>query len=130
MSPMLAVLDLSVSYGQISALQNVSMLVAVGAAVSLVGANGSGKTMLMKNVMGLIAPKAGSLKYQGRDFAVQRAFKRTREGTGYPLEGRRIFPGLTVRANLEVASLSEAKSTQNAMDRMYSMFPALKIKDR
>ncbi len=106
------------------------MSVASGETVSLVGANGSGKTTLMKERDGTPHSVGGVVEYQGVILGTRSAYKRAREGIGYSPEGRRIFPGLTVRENLEVASLSDSKRTQYAVDRMYGMFPALKIKDR
>jgi branched-chain amino acid transport system ATP-binding protein len=122
--------DLSVRYGEISALNGLTMYVEPGEAVALVGANGAGKTTLIKSIIGLLSLSQGELLFDGADVRTVTAHLRARLGIGYSPEGRRIFPGLSVRENLEVASFSNAAETRDLIDQMYTIFPALKEKER
>jgi len=126
---LLQITDLTVKYGQITAIENISVSVAAGESIALIGANGSGKSTLIKSIIGLVKPAAGSIAYQTEDLLTKGAHRRSHAGIGYSPEGRRVFPGLSVRENLEVASFSGRKSTSETVERMYSMFPALKLKD-
>jgi branched-chain amino acid transport system ATP-binding protein len=122
--------NLSVRYGEIAALNELTMYVEQGEAVALVGANGAGKTTLIKSIIGLLALSQGELLFDGADVRAVTAHLRARLGIGYSPEGRRVFPGLSVRENLEVASFSNATETRRLIDQMYTIFPALKEKER
>ncbi|MBR1123184.1 ABC transporter ATP-binding protein [Bradyrhizobium lablabi] len=122
--------NLSVRYGEIAALNELTMYVEQGEAVALVGANGAGKTTLIKSIIGLLALSQGELLFDGADVRAVTAHLRARLGIGYSPEGRRVFPGLSVRENLEVASFSNAAETRRLIDQMYTIFPALKEKER
>lgn len=121
--------NLRVQYGQIVALKNVSFHVGKGEAVALIGANGAGKTTLIKSIIGLLHPSEGELLIDGLDIKSVKTHKRARLGIGYAPEGRRVFPGLSVRENLEVASLSDARETKRLIDQMYAFFPGLLQKE-
>ena len=125
MSALLQVKGLTARYGQITALEAATIEVRAGEAVALVGANGAGKTTLMKSVMGFVAPAAGAIDYDGRPLAGVAVSARARLGLGYSPEGRRVFPGMTVRENLEVASRAGRAATRGRLDEVYAMFPAL-----
>src|SRR2546426_12738704 len=90
---------ISVEYGPVTALRNVSLEVRRGEAVALIGANGAGKSTLFKSIIGFLKPSSGRVTFSGRDLAGVRPEKRVRLGLGYAPEGRRVFPGLTVREN-------------------------------
>jgi branched-chain amino acid transport system ATP-binding protein len=125
MSALLRVKDLTARYGQITALEAATIEVRAGEAVALVGANGAGKTTLMKSVMGFVAPAAGAIDYDGRPLAGVPVATRARLGIGYSPEGRRVFPGMTVRENLEVACRAGRAATRTRLDEVYATFPAL-----
>jgi len=121
--------DVSVHYGEIAALTGLSLQVSPGEAVALVGANGAGKTTLIKAIIGLLQLKRGELLFDGQDVRAVTAHRRARMGIGYSPEGRRVFPGLSVRENLEVASFAATRQTRRLIDQMYAIFPALKDKE-
>ena len=125
MTALLQVTSLTARYGEITALEGATIEVRAGEAVALVGANGAGKTTLMKSVMGFVAPAAGAIDYDGRPLAGVAVSARARLGLGYSPEGRRVFPGMTVRENLEVASRAGRAATRARLDEVYAMFPAL-----
>jgi branched-chain amino acid transport system ATP-binding protein len=122
--------DLSVRYGEITALSGLTLWIEPGEAVALVGANGAGKTTLIKSIIGLLRPSQGQRLFDGQDVRTVAPHLRARLGIGYSPEGRRIFPGLSVQENLEVASFSKSQETRRLIERMYAIFPALKEKAR
>lgn len=125
MNNLLDARGLRVQYGQIVALNGVSLHVAPGEAVALVGANGAGKTTLIKTIVGLLHSSGGELLFDGTDVRTVKPHRRIRLGIGYAPEGRRVFPGLSVRENLEVASFAGAGETRRLIDEMYAIFPGL-----
>lgn len=127
---LLEICDAKVAYGQVTALQGVSLTVGAGEVVALVGSNGAGKSTLMKAVVGLLSLAGGDLRLKGESLACVPTHQRARRGVGYSPEGRRVFPGLSVRENLEVASLDGARRTADLIQRVYSIFPALLQKER
>lgn len=129
MNNLLDARNLRVDYGQIVALNGISFHVAQGEAVALVGANGAGKTTLIKAIIGLLRPAGGELLFDGYDVRTIKTHRRARLGIGYAPEGRRVFPGLSVRENLEVASFEGGKETRRLIDQMYSIFPGLLEKE-
>lgn len=130
MKYLLDIRNLRVQYGQIIALNGVSLHVAPGEAIALVGANGAGKTTLIKTIVGLLRSSVGDLLFDGNDVREVRAHRRVRLGIGYAPEGRRVFPGLSVRENLEVASFDSAAETKRLIDQIYSIFPGLSEKEK
>jgi branched-chain amino acid transport system ATP-binding protein len=127
-SRLLEVSSLVARYGQIEALRGVSIAVGEGEAVALVGANGAGKSTLMKTLMGLLPPVAGEVRFDGRSLAGVAAHARARLGLGYAPEGRRVFAGMTVRENLEVASREGAAGRRALVEEVFAMFPALEAR--
>jgi len=125
MSALLNIESLSVAYGQVSALRDVSISVSAGEAVALVGANGAGKSTLFKSIVGFLRPRSGRLQFLGRDMAGVSPERRARLGLGYAPEGRRVFPGMTVRENLEVAVFAGKTEREQRLQRAFALFPQL-----
>lgn len=122
--PLLKVEGLSVRYGHVSAVNDVSLSVGVGEFVTVVGANGAGKSTLIKAVMGLV-PGSGAMTLAGRNLADVGAHERASLGVGYVPEGRRVFAGLTVEENLKVAATAGSSTTAALIDQVFGMFPSL-----
>jgi branched-chain amino acid transport system ATP-binding protein len=125
---LLEVDDVEVRYGAVPALRGVSLRVGPGEAIALLGANGAGKSTLLKAVMGLLRLHAGAIRFDGRAFDTLSAQRRARLGLGYCPEGRRTFPGLTVRENLLVACWEPARERERRVEEMFALFPALRTK--
>ena len=125
--PLLDIRNLTARYGQITALRDASITVNAGEAVALLGANGAGKSTLMKTLMGFVAPSEGSIEFDGKPLAGVPTSSRARMGLGYSPEGRRVFPGMTVRENLEVAA-RDSRNTDMKVAEIFSIFPALEQK--
>jgi len=125
---MLAVRDLSVFYGDAQALDAVSLDVGQGEIVAIVGANGAGKTSLIRTIGGVLAPRSGSMRFEGREIAGLPSHVVCDLGIGQVAEGRQIFPSMTVLENLEVGGmLPRARAgAKAALERVFSMFPRLK----
>ncbi|MGA7324855.1 MAG: ABC transporter ATP-binding protein [Rhodomicrobium sp.] len=122
---LLTVKNLSVGYGQVRALSNVNLDVNKGEAVALVGANGAGKSTLFRAIVGLLKVATGTIAFSGRSIDMLAPDRRVRLGLGYSPEGRRIFPGLSVRENLEVASLEGKHQRDQLVERAFKLFPVL-----
>ena len=124
---MLKVEDLDVFHGDARALDGVSLDVAEGAIVAIVGANGAGKTSLIRTIAGMHKPARGRIVLRGADIAGLPSFKVCNLGIGQVAEGRLVFPTLTVSENLEMgAMLPRARALQKRnMDRVLAMFPVL-----
>jgi branched-chain amino acid transport system ATP-binding protein len=125
MSALLNIDGLSVAYGQVSALRDVSISINAGEAVALVGANGAGKSTLFKSIVGFLRPRSGRLHFLGKDMAGVSPERRARLGLGYAPEGRRVFPGMTVRENLEVAVFAGKTEREQRLQRAFALFPQL-----
>ncbi len=128
---LLEIRNLTARYGQITALRAASVTVNAGEAVALLGANGAGKSTLMKTVMGFVSPSEGSLEFDGKPLAGVPTAARARLGLGYSPEGRRVFAGMTVRENLEVAARGPRNGARDAamkVAEIFSIFPALEQK--
>ncbi len=129
---MLSVVDLHVYYGDSHVLQGISLEVTSGEIVCLLGRNGAGKTTTMRGIIGLNPPASGSVLFNGEEISGRPVYENVRRGLGFVHEDRRIFPGLTVSENLEVAELSRADGGNSwTRDRVYHEFPLLaKLKAR
>jgi branched-chain amino acid transport system ATP-binding protein len=125
MTPLLNIESLSVAYGLVSALRDVSIAVNAGEAVALVGANGAGKSTLFKSIVGFLRPRSGHLQFLGKDMSGVSPERRARLGLGYAPEGRRVFPGMTVRENLEVAVFAGKAERGQRLERAFALFPQL-----
>jgi branched-chain amino acid transport system ATP-binding protein len=106
--PLLAVSGLYTDYGKISILRDVSLTVGEGEVVALLGLNGAGKTTTLRSILGLTPPRAGTIRYAGRDVTGWSAYKVARLGVGYVPEGRRMFKDLTTLENLQLAENGRA----------------------
>jgi len=124
MKELLQVENLTVAYGQVLALKGVTLTVGAAEAVALVGANGAGKSTLFKSIVGFLRPRSGRLSFLGRDMSGVGPERRARLGLGYAPEGRRVFPGLTVRENLLLAARS-GPIDETRLRWIFGLFPAL-----
>jgi branched-chain amino acid transport system ATP-binding protein len=123
---MLQVQALHAHYGRAHILHGVSLALAPGEVLCLLGRNGAGKSTTMKAVMGLVPPSAGSVRLEGRELAGQAPHVIARVGLGYVPEERRIFAGLTVAENLEVGRRPPRDGREPwTADRVFTLFPAL-----
>ena len=124
---MLEVRDLSVFYGDAQALASVSLDLAEGEIVAIVGANGAGKTSLIRTIGGVLVPRRGSIRFEGREIAGQPSHRICNLGIGQVAEGRQVFPSLTVLENLQIgAMLPRARAgAERMLARVYAMFPRL-----
>ena len=124
---MLEVRNLSVAYGGLRALSDVSLSVAERQFVTLVGPNGAGKSTLFKTISGVVAPVAGSISFAGESLLSRRASDRAHLGIAHVPEGRQVFKTLTVRENLEMGAYPKAGRAQWAqtLDRIHTLFPIL-----
>ncbi len=129
---MLAVEDLSASYGESKILFDISLRVPEGQVVSLMGRNGVGKTTLLKSIMGLLRPKAGQVYLRGVNVTAHPAYERARAGIGYVPQGRGIFPYLTVEENLLLGmeALPAAKRDLESIEQICDQFPSLRTYKR
>jgi branched-chain amino acid transport system ATP-binding protein len=125
----LEIKDLRVHYGKIEAIKGVSVVVNQGEIVTLIGANGAGKTTILKTISGLRPVSSGSINFDGQDINKIPAHERVDLGISQVPEGRGIFPGMTVLENLEMGKFNR-KDRKNEMDedldRVYTLFPRLK----
>ena len=129
---MLRVADIHVYYGDSHVLQGVSLTVHAGEIVALLGRNGAGKSTTMKGIVGVNPPKSGQVIFNGENIASRPVYETVRKGIAFVPEDRRIFPGLTVRENLEVAVLPPRQGhTVWTIERTYDVFPLLhRLKNR
>jgi branched-chain amino acid transport system ATP-binding protein len=123
----LAVSDLAVRYGGVSAVRSVSLTVKPGQSVGLIGANGAGKTSTLRALMGLVPRAAGSVRFGDRDLAKVPARDMVRLGIGYVPEGRHVFAGLSVEKNLLLGAYARRwnKQTRDTLVSVYDLFPVL-----
>jgi branched-chain amino acid transport system ATP-binding protein len=124
---MLTVENLEVSYGDVRALDGVSLEVAEGAIVAIVGANGAGKTTLIRTIAGMLQPQAGRITLRRKSIEGLSSHRICNLGIGQVAEGRQIFPTLTVLENLEMGALlprARADQAEN-LERMFVLFPRL-----
>jgi branched-chain amino acid transport system ATP-binding protein len=128
---LLAVDDIHTAYGLSRVLFGVSLEVAAGECVCLLGRNGVGKTTTMRSVMGLTPPSAGRIRFDGRDVTGWAPFRAARAGLGFVPEDRRIFAELSVWENLDVAGRAAARPGHWTIDTIYELFPVLEtLRDR
>ena len=125
--PMLKVENLSVHYGMIQAVRDVSFEVNEGEVVSLIGANGAGKTTILRTLSGLVRPSAGKIQFLGKEIQKLPAQKIVAGGLSQVPEGRHVFPGLTVMENLEMGAFlkKDREENQANLKKVFSRFPRL-----
>jgi len=120
--------NLQVHYGRIEALKGVSFSLAEGEIVTLIGANGAGKSTTLKTISGLLRASAGKITFMGRDITTLRPSAIVNMGIAHVPEGRRVFPRMTVEENLEMGAFvrKDQKGIKEDMDRVFQTFPILK----
>jgi branched-chain amino acid transport system ATP-binding protein len=124
--------DLQAGYGAVTALRGISIDVRQGEIVALLGANGAGKSTTLRVVSGLIRPWRGTVTFEGTPVHRMKPEAIVRRGIAHVPEGRRVFPGLTVRENIRLGATirDDAKGIAEDMDRMFALFPDLaRLKD-
>ncbi len=128
MAKILEVNEVHSYYGHIHALKGISLHVEEGEIVTLIGANGAGKSTTLRTISGLIHPKAGSVKLDGIDITHTEAHKIVGAGVSHVPEGRGIFPKLTVLENLDMGAFTSNDNAKNAerMAQVFELFPRLK----
>jgi branched-chain amino acid transport system ATP-binding protein len=125
--PLLALDGVSVAYGKRRALDGVSLTVGAGEIVTLLGANGSGKSTTLRAISGLVRPTAGRIVFDGRDIARAASDAIVTAGVGHVPEGREIFPEFTVRENLLVGGHTAPRAAiAEATERAFALFPVLR----
>ena len=124
---MLEVKDLQVYYGMIQAIKGISFEVNQGEVIALIGANGAGKTTILHTVTGLIAPKAGSIVFEGQDITKIPAHKIVSMGMAHVPEGRRVFAQLSVYDNLKMGAYTrkDKNEIEESLEMVYKRFPRL-----
>jgi branched-chain amino acid transport system ATP-binding protein len=127
---LLEVEGLCVNYGHIEAIRDISFEVAEGSITTLIGANGAGKTTTLKTLSGLRKIRAGTVRFDGKDLASVPSYERVKLGICQAPEGRGIFPGMTVRENLEMGAFTRKDRKSEAflddVERVYALFPRLR----
>ena len=126
MSNILEVKDLNVSYGGIKAVKDISFSVPKGEVVTLIGANGAGKSSTLRSIVGLVKPESGSILLKGEELAGVSTEQIVTEGITLVPEGRRVFPDMTVAENLKIGAYMRKDSLDEDMNWVYDLFPRLK----
>jgi branched-chain amino acid transport system ATP-binding protein len=117
--------DVTVAYGDVTAAREVSFAVKSGEVFVLLGANGAGKTSILRCISGLVPARAGSLRFGGTSLRGLRPHQVARAGIAHVPEGRRIFPNLTVEENLTVSFIRRHDDREAVLDAVYTLFPRL-----
>src|SRR5512139_2877414 len=123
--PILAVKDLRVTYGRVEAVRGVSFDAAPGSLVTLVGANGAGKSSIINAISGLLRPKGGTITFEGRDITRTPSHRLVRQGLVQVPEGRQILATLTIEENLLMGGWHVGSDSQQTIEEMYDRFPVL-----
>jgi branched-chain amino acid transport system ATP-binding protein len=129
---MLEVENVNTYYGQIHALKDVSITVDKGEIVTIIGANGAGKSTMLKTTSGLLRPRRGKITLEGEDITGMKAHEIVMKGVIQVPEGRRVFGRLTVKENLEMGAFTSRDNRKNLdnLERVYAMFPRLKERSK
>ena len=125
MTTMLKAEDLNVYYGKIHALKGISFEVNKGEVVSLIGANGAGKSTTLKTISGMLRSKTGSITFMDEDISNIESFKLVERGLAHVPEGRRIFLDMSVMENLEMGAYVRGKANKSDLDSIFERFPRL-----
>ena len=129
--PLLKVRDIHVYYGAIHAIKGISLEVNEGEIVTLIGANGAGKSTTLNTIAGLLKPRQGGIAFAGMPVEGTVASKMVYKGLSLCPEGRRIFQQMTVRENLEMGAFSRPnEETEKSMEQVYEFFPRLKEREK
>jgi branched-chain amino acid transport system ATP-binding protein len=124
--------NVTLLYGRIQALHGISLIVNEGEIVALIGANGAGKSTTMRAISGLRPVAQGAIRFEGQDITKLRADLRVVRGVSQSPEGRGIFPGMTVRENLEMGAYTRRNRAEinQDMERAFTLFPRLKEREK
>ncbi len=122
---LLEVEGISVSYGPVTALREVSLTVGEGEIVTLLGANGAGKTTSLRTISGLLTPYGGEVRFRGERIDKLPAHKVVGLGIGHVPEGRRVFPRMSITENLEIGAYLDKTHFKTDSDRVFALFPVL-----
>ena len=119
--------DLNVYYGAIHAIKGISFAVDEGEIVTLIGANGAGKSTILKTISGLLRPRSGSIRYDGQELTRVQAYQIVAKGVSQVPEGRRIFANMTVMENLELGAFrrKDAAEIKKDQEKIFTLFPRL-----
>ena len=123
---MLKIKDLKVSYGGINAVKGVSFEVPKGSVVSLIGANGAGKSTILRTIAGLVKPVSGAVSFNDENITGTDTSDIIAKGITLVPEGRRVFPDMTVLDNIKIGAFLRHDSLDGDIEHMYSLFPRLK----
>ncbi len=128
MTPLLQLDNIHTYYGKIHALKGVNLTVEKGEIVTLVGSNGAGKSTTLRAISGLVRPQQGGIHLEGQDITGMKPHEIAAMGIGHVPEGRRIFPLLTVRENLEIGAwnVKDRETISDRMEQAFLLFPRLK----
>ena len=129
MSALLAAADLELGYSELSVCRGISLSVDAGEIVALIGANGAGKSTTLRAIAGQLLPRAGTITFRGRDVTRLPAHERATRGIVLVPEGRRVFPFLTARENLELGGFKHRRDgakIRRMIDGIFDMFPKLR----
>ncbi|HIR96427.1 MAG TPA: ABC transporter ATP-binding protein [Candidatus Merdisoma faecalis] len=123
---MLEIKDLNVSYGGIKAVKDISFVVPKGEVVTLIGANGAGKSSTLRSIVGLVKPESGSILFEGSELAGLSTDQIVSRGITLVPEGRRVFPDMTVLENLKIGAYMRKDSLEEDLKWVHDLFPRLK----
>lgn len=123
---MLKIKDLNINYGGINAVHDVSFEVEEGSIITLVGANGAGKSSILRSIAGVVTPKSGTIEFCGEDITGKSAEQVVKKGITLVPEGRRIFPDLTVIENIRIGAYLRKDNLEDDINWVYDLFPRLK----
>ena len=126
MSNMLEIKDLNVSDGGIKAVKDISFVVPKGEVVTLIGANGAGKSSTLRSIVGLVKPESGSILFEGSELAGLSTDQIVSRGITLVPEGRRVFPDMTVLENLKIGAYMRKDSLEEDLKWVHDLFPRLK----
>lgn len=128
MTELLAAEGLELAYGEIPACRGITFRVDEGEIVTLIGANGAGKSTTLRAIAGALIPRAGVIRFRGQDITRLPSYERTRLGIALVPEGRRVFPFLTARENLELGAFkyrNDKRKVGTLLNKIFAMFPRL-----
>lgn len=123
---MLKIDDIHVYYGAIHAIKGISFEVNEGEIVALIGANGAGKSTILKTISGLMHPRSGNISFMGENITHTDAYKLLRHGLAHVPEGRRIFLQMSVQENLDMGAFTQKNVSKEDLDMVFQLFPRLK----
>jgi branched-chain amino acid transport system ATP-binding protein len=127
---MLEINEIHSFYGNIEALKGISIVVEEGEIVTLIGSNGAGKSTTLRSISGLTPPREGSIKFEGRELGETAPQEIVRLGISQAPEGRRCFPRMTVKENLELGAYLRNDAIDDDLGRVYDLFPRLKEREK